>query len=151
MMPSTEEIKSVLEGLDEKKIVDILGPFVVKSTLDIVEGKVEGKIGDKIKELKETVSKDIWDKSMSYISEKLQIPKEIVNKLKSLDDDVAGALTKAEEFVTRMKGIDLNQTVTMTYSQLIKEKAKAASYWAIAGFFIGMALMVILLWGLGVL
>lgn len=150
-MPSTEEIKSVLEGLDEKKIVDILGPFVVKSTLDIVEGKVEGKIGDKIKELKETVSKDIWDKSMSYISEKLQIPKEIVNKLKSLDDDVAGALTKAEEFVTRMKGIDLNQTVTMTYSQLIKEKAKAASYWAIAGFFIGMALMVILLWGLGVL
>jgi len=130
---------------------------LVNSTIAVLKPKIEetikavidGNLAEKLPSLKAAMQNEIWDKAVAEIGKQMNIPADVIKRLQQIDDIVrnnkdgiekalAGLMEKVEAFKDRLKGIDLTKTVTMSYAELQKEKAKASVYWAIASFALGV-------------
>lgn len=145
------ELSDALKDLDAKKIVDLLAGEVLKQ----IDEQLEGKISPKIELVKTALKTDLWDEAVKLIGQQLRLPEEIVKKLQSIDDiltnqeasvteKVAGIWEKVEEFSARIKKVDLNETLTMSRRDLMKERAKAGTQGIVTGFVAGMCFLMLL-------
>ena len=114
-----------------------------------VSAAVKGKLADEMMSLKDTMSHELWDKVAAEIGKQMNIPEDIIKKLQSIDDIVTenkeivdstikNMITTVEEFKDRLKNVDLNATLTMSYGELRKIRIKAAMSWATISFFLGL-------------
>ena len=132
-----------------KEAINLLLPKVKNAIKDVVEDKVGGKIPD----LKASIASELWDKAVAEIGKTMKLPPEIIAKLQTIDDlvttnkasvegKIEEMIKRVSEFENRLKGVDLNETVTMSYRQLQDEKRQSAKSWGvicwIAGFLAGL-------------
>ena len=128
--------------MSEDKVIEMLLPKV-QTTLTAL---VEGKLNEKIASLKESMANELWDKAVAEIGKRLNIPEDIIRSLQTIDDivksnkdmvdnTIATMIADVEAFKDRLKGVDLNETITMSYGDLQKVRRKAATSWATIAFF----------------
>lgn len=131
----------------------------LKQTTEYINNALKVGLKDELNNLIPLVEKNITshvlDSCISEIGVKLNQPKEIIDALSDLNQKVKGTEGEITGIIEKLwdtvKGIkeqigdqDLNRTVTMSYWQLIKEKAKSALYWFISGFSIGILAGIVL-------
>lgn len=130
--------------MSEEKVIEMLMPKV-QTTLTAL---VEGKLNEKIASLKTAMADELWDKACAEIGKRLNIPEDIIRSLQTIDDivksnkdmvdnTIATMIADVEAFKDRLKGVDLNETITMSYGDLQKVRRKAATSWATIAFFLG--------------
>jgi len=132
--------------LSEKKVIELLLPKVKKAIKDVLSDS----IAEKIPSLKDTIENSLWDKTVAELGRQLSIPPEIVKKLQKIDDIVREVKsnsentinelsTRIEQFKERLKDVDLNKTVTMSYKELQDTIGKSSKNWGIVSFLLGFA------------
>lgn len=127
-----------------KEVIALLLPKIQETVKAVVDGNLESKLPS----LKEAMSNDLWDKAVAEIGRVMKLPPELINKLQTLDDLVrqnelnvssklGEMITMVEAFKDRLKGIDLNQTITMSYGDLQKVRTRSAMAWSAISFALG--------------
>ena len=153
-----EKIKSLIESADEGKIAE----FILDLADGKLDGKVDAKLAEKIGEVQDAIESNLEPKLLEKVLGQIGLPRDIVDKAKemasvvndthkSVTEKIDGMASLVAEFQSRLEGIDLNKTVTMTYGEILHDKAKYAAYWAFASFLCGMASMLMILYTAGLL
>jgi len=115
---------------------------------ETIKAVVNGNLEEKLPSLKEAMSNELWDKAVAEIGRAMKLPPELINKLQTLDDLVrqnelnvssklGEMITMVEAFRDRLKGVDLNATITMSYGDLQKAKVRNAIAWSSISFALG--------------
>jgi len=127
-------------------VINMLLPRV-QQTINAV---VDGKLKEELPLLRVAMQNELWDKAVAEIGKRLNLPVDTIEKLQQIDDLVKGNKDSIEAFVTdmvttveglkvRLKDVDLNKTVTMSYGELQKEKVKSGISWGAICFALGFA------------
>ena len=133
---------------DDKQISEEVLKLLLPKVQEAIKGSIEGDLAEKIPSLKNDLQNELWDKAVAEIGKRLNLPKELIEKLQQIDDIVKKEkelldkaleelVAKVDAFKDKLKGVDLYKTVTMTYDELQKIKVKSATSWGIVTFFLG--------------
>jgi len=134
-------------GTDKEQaesIIKMLLPKVQES----ITAMVEGKFSEKLPELKSAMQNELWDKAVEEIGKRMNLPADLIAKLQTIDDLVKSQesqiglsleklISDVEAFKDRLKGVDLNKTITMSYKELQTVRIKSALSWALISFALG--------------
>ena len=132
------------EKIDESKIIALLLPKIQAT----ISAAVDGKLATEIMSLKDAMSHELWDKTAAEIGKTMKLPESIIKQLTTIDDivnankelvdsSILKMVSDIEAFKDRLKGVDLNATITMSYRELMKVRIKAGVSWGTVLFFLG--------------
>jgi len=125
---------------------------VIESVIPKLEATIDNLVAGKYDLIKQQLTKELgsglWDKAMVEIGKLTGLPQDVVTKLQQIDnivDTVKGDFStqysdlkeKYEGYLEKIKGVDLNETVTITYSKLLWLKIRTAIPWGIICYFLG--------------
>jgi hypothetical protein len=125
---------------------------VYKELIPKIENGIKMALSGEILKLKEVLSNElfslVWNRTSVEMSNRLNIPKEILDQLPKIKELVDSTNIETKEVIDNLTNIvaglkdqigdaDLNRTVTMSYWELVKEKAKSALQWFPTGLIIG--------------
>lgn len=147
-----------MSEVNAQQVIELLLPQV----REFLKSFSEGKISEAIQKALPALESGLWDKAVAEIGSQMNLPAQLIANLQTVDDqllalkskvdatknEVEGVITqmisKVEDFKDRLKGVDLNQTVTMSYGKLKMEKIKCAAAWATITFFLGVLAGIVL-------
>jgi hypothetical protein len=120
--------------------------------MPMIDNSIKMALSDELIKLKELLSNElfslVWNRTNVEMSNRLNLPKEILDQLPQIKQLVDGTKIETEEIVNNLTNLvdglkeqigdaDLNRTFTMTYWEIIKEKVKSALQWGISGLITG--------------